>query len=86
MGVTYQDDEELKVGEKERSRDKHRFELDPVPLSEPDTYWWVEVRTPTADGLHRVLVSAEVVLIHPHPGRGPVAERGARSLSELGEC
>ena len=30
MGVTYQDDEELKVGEKERSRDKHRFELDPA--------------------------------------------------------
>jgi hypothetical protein len=30
MGVTYQDGEELKVGEKERSRDKHRFELDPA--------------------------------------------------------
>src|SRR5512140_3969081 len=25
MGVTYADDEELKVGEKERSRDKHRW-------------------------------------------------------------
>ena len=30
MGVTYQADEELKVGEKERSRDKKRFELDPA--------------------------------------------------------
>lgn len=30
MGVTYQDNEELKVGEKERSRDKQRFELDPA--------------------------------------------------------
>ncbi|HVT45008.1 MAG TPA: DUF6335 family protein [Thermoanaerobaculia bacterium] len=30
MGVTYAEDEELKVGEKERSRDKHRWELDPA--------------------------------------------------------
>jgi hypothetical protein len=30
MGVTYQDNEELKIGEKERSRDKHRWELDPA--------------------------------------------------------
>ncbi len=30
MGVTYQDNEELKVGEKERSRDRHRWELDPA--------------------------------------------------------
>ncbi|MGZ4810317.1 MAG: DUF6335 family protein [Thermoanaerobaculia bacterium] len=30
MGITYADDEELKVGEKERSRDKHRWELDPA--------------------------------------------------------
>lgn len=30
MGVTYQDNEELKVGEKERERDKHRWELDPA--------------------------------------------------------
>ena len=30
MGVTYADDEELKVGEKERSRDKNRWELDPA--------------------------------------------------------
>lgn len=30
MGVTYQADEELRVGEKERSRDKKRFELDPA--------------------------------------------------------
>ena len=30
MGVTYEDGEELKVGEKERSRDKHRWELDPA--------------------------------------------------------
>jgi hypothetical protein len=30
MGVTYQDDEELKFGEKERSRDKDRWELDPA--------------------------------------------------------
>ena len=30
MGVSYADDEELKVGEKERSRDKHRWELDPA--------------------------------------------------------
>jgi hypothetical protein len=30
MGVTYADDEELKVGEKERSRDIHRWELDPA--------------------------------------------------------
>ena len=30
MGVTYQDDEELKVGEKERERDRHRWELDPA--------------------------------------------------------
>ena len=30
IGVTYQDDEELKAGEKERSRDQHRWELDPA--------------------------------------------------------
>lgn len=30
MGVTYQDNEELKAGEKERSRDKSRWELDPA--------------------------------------------------------
>jgi len=30
IGVTYQDNEELKAGEKERSRDKHRWELDPA--------------------------------------------------------
>lgn len=30
VGITYQDDEELKVGEKERSRDIHRWELDPA--------------------------------------------------------
>ncbi|HUF18362.1 MAG TPA: DUF6335 family protein [Thermoanaerobaculia bacterium] len=30
MGVSYADDEELKLGEKERSRDKHRWELDPA--------------------------------------------------------
>src|SRR5438874_8604827 len=30
MGIQYADDEELKVGDKERSRDKHRWELDPA--------------------------------------------------------
>jgi hypothetical protein len=30
IGVTYADDEELKAGEKERSRDKKRWELDPA--------------------------------------------------------
>ncbi len=30
MGVSYADDEELKVGQKERSRDEHRWELDPA--------------------------------------------------------
>jgi len=30
MGVTYQDDETLKAGDKERSRDKKRWELDPA--------------------------------------------------------
>lgn len=30
MGVTYSDTEELKFGEKERSRDKKRWELDPA--------------------------------------------------------
>lgn len=30
MGVDYQEGEELKVGEKERERDKHRWELDPA--------------------------------------------------------
>ena len=30
MGVTYADNEELKFGEKERSRDKKRWELDPA--------------------------------------------------------
>ena len=30
MGVTYQDNEELKFGEKERSRDEKRWELDPA--------------------------------------------------------
>jgi len=30
MGVTYQDNEELKFGEKERSRDQKRWELDPA--------------------------------------------------------
>lgn len=30
MGITYQDDETLKVGEKERDRDKNRWELDPA--------------------------------------------------------
>ena len=30
MGIQYASDEELKVGEKERSRDKQRWELDPA--------------------------------------------------------
>lgn len=30
MGVAYADGEELKVGEKEEDRDKHRWELDPA--------------------------------------------------------
>ena len=30
MGITYADDEVLKVGEKEEGRDKHRWELDPA--------------------------------------------------------
>ncbi len=30
LGVTYADNEELKAGEKERERDKHRWELDPA--------------------------------------------------------
>ena len=30
MGVTYQDDEELKAGEKEHERDEKRWELDPA--------------------------------------------------------
>src|SRR4029077_13664505 len=30
MGVTYASDEELRVGEKEESRDKHRWRLDPA--------------------------------------------------------
>lgn len=30
IGISYADNEELKVGEKERSRDKHRWELDPA--------------------------------------------------------
>jgi hypothetical protein len=30
IGVTYEDTEPLKVGEKERSRDKRRWELDPA--------------------------------------------------------
>jgi hypothetical protein len=34
MGVAYADGEELKVGEKEEGRDKHRWEL--VPASSED--------------------------------------------------
>ena len=30
MGINYADDEELKAGEKERERDRHRWELDPA--------------------------------------------------------
>ncbi|HEV8660932.1 MAG TPA: DUF6335 family protein [Thermoanaerobaculia bacterium] len=30
MGINYADEEELKVGAKERSRDEHRWELDPA--------------------------------------------------------
>ncbi len=30
MGISYAPDEELKIGEKERDRDKHRWELDPA--------------------------------------------------------
>src|SRR5438876_3252424 len=30
VGITYADNEELKVGEKERERDRHRWELDPA--------------------------------------------------------
>jgi hypothetical protein len=30
MGISYADDETLKVGEKERNRDEHRWELDPA--------------------------------------------------------
>ena len=30
MGVTYQDNEELRFGEKESGRDQHRWELDPA--------------------------------------------------------
>ncbi|HEX8172941.1 MAG TPA: DUF6335 family protein [Thermoanaerobaculia bacterium] len=37
LGITYADDEELKVGEKERARDKQRWELDPASSDD-----WVE--------------------------------------------
>lgn len=30
LGITYRDDEELKFGRKEQSRDDHRWELDPA--------------------------------------------------------
>jgi len=30
MGINYEDGEELKAGEKERERDRHRWELDPA--------------------------------------------------------
>jgi hypothetical protein len=30
MGIEYADDEELKVGQKEEERDRHRWELDPA--------------------------------------------------------
>ena len=30
MGVAYKDGEELKIGEKEKGRDQHRWELDPA--------------------------------------------------------
>ena len=30
MGINYADDEELKAGDKERERDRHRWELDPA--------------------------------------------------------
>ena len=30
IGVTYQDDESLRAGEKETERDEHRWELDPA--------------------------------------------------------
>jgi hypothetical protein len=30
MGIDYADNEELKVGDKERERDRHRWELDPA--------------------------------------------------------
>lgn len=30
IGIDYQDDEELRVGEKEAERDRHRWELDPA--------------------------------------------------------
>jgi hypothetical protein len=30
LGITYRDDEELKLGDKERERDHHRWELDPA--------------------------------------------------------
>ncbi len=37
MGVTYQDNEELKFGEKEEERDKNRWELDPASADDyPD--------------------------------------------------
>ena len=36
IGVTYQDNEELKAGEKERSRDLHRWELDPASADDYD--------------------------------------------------
>jgi len=34
MGVTYQDNEELRFGEKESGRDQHRWELDPASSEE----------------------------------------------------
>jgi hypothetical protein len=44
MGVTYADDEELKAGEKERSRDRHRWELDPASAEDyqerAKDEWW----------------------------------------------
>ncbi len=30
LGITYRDDEELRLGDKERERDTHRWELDPA--------------------------------------------------------
>jgi hypothetical protein len=36
IGIKYADDEELKVGEKEQSRDEHRWELDPASSEDYD--------------------------------------------------
>lgn len=53
IGVTYEDGEPLRVGEKERERDEHRWELDPASAEDFGSRWSAPEAEPVLKMKHR---------------------------------